>query len=187
MNIPLNRYWWLFLTRGFLAIVLGVLVLLMPGVTFTFLVILLGAYMLLDGIFSIVTTLADRSNRRGRGWMLGGLLSVLVGVLVLSNPFTWVVALVYIVAIWALAAGIIEIIAAVRLRHVIKGEGWYIAVGILTFLFGLSLLINPLAGVITLSFVFAFYVFISGSLLVSLAFRLRRRYKSMEVHEVSVV
>ncbi len=187
MNIPLDRYWWLFLTRGSLAILLGILILLMPGVTFTFLVILLGAYMLLDGIFSIVATLADRSNRRGPGWMLGGLLSVVVGVLVLSNPFAWAMALVYIVAISALVAGIMEIVAAVRLRHAIKGEGWYIAVGILTSLFGLSLLASPPAGVITLSFIFAFYAFVSGGLLVSLALRLRRRHKSMGNHEINVV
>jgi len=189
MDLPLSQYWWLYLTRGILAILLGITVLLLPGVTFTFLVIFWGAYMLADGLFASVAAITDRHNRKGRGWFLAsGIISLLVGILVLLNPFAWAIALVYIVAFWALLAGIIEIIAAIRLRKVIKGEGWYILVGVLTLLFGVSLLFSPLAGVVTLAFVFAFYSLINGSLLISLGLRLRRRNsKSTGGHRVEIV
>jgi uncharacterized membrane protein HdeD (DUF308 family) len=176
MYPSMSDYWWLFLARGIIAVLIGVLALAVPGTTFTLLVILVGLYMFIDGVFAIVHAINHRKTMAWWGWSLFfGLVGVVVGLLVVSNPFAWVVALVYLVAVWALVTGAVEIVSAIRLRKVLKTEAWYILVGALTALFGLSLLFNPLAGVVTLAFVFGFYAIISGAMLVSLAFRLRRQ------------
>lgn len=178
MSPIFTQYWWIFLLRGIFAIILGILALLMPGITFTTLVIFLGAYMFIDGIFSVVAAISGRKTTDSWGWMLAiGLLGIIVGLITLRNPFATGAALIYLVAFWAIAFGIMEIVVAIRLRKVIQGEGWYIAAGILGIIFGIILMANPVAGAITLTFIFGFYALIFGFMLLSLAFRLRRRHR----------
>lgn len=178
MSLLFTQYWWIFLLRGLFAIVLGIVALLMPGVTFTTLILFLGAYMFIDGIFSVVAAISARKSSDVWGWMLtGGILSILIGIITFRNPFATGAALIYLIAFWAIAIGLLEIIIAIRLRKDIKGEGWYILAGILGVAFGILLLLNPIAGAITITFIFGFYTLILGFVLLSLALRLRKRHR----------
>jgi len=180
MSLLFSQYWWIFLLRGLFAILLGIVALLMPGITFTTLVMFLGAYMFIDGIFSVASAISSRKTMDAWGWMLGiGIISIIAGIVTLRNPFATGAALIYLVAFWAIAIGILEIVVAIRLRKVIKGEGWYIVGGILSILFGMLLLTNPIAGALTLTFIFGFYALVLGGFLVSFAMRLRRRHKEL--------
>lgn len=110
--------------RGVFALVLGILALIWPGVTFTTMIIFLGAYLFIDGLFAIVGAVGARKTSDNWGlFLLSGLLGVLLGILTLVNPFVTGAALIYLVAFWALLAGLLEIILAIRLRKVITGEG----------------------------------------------------------------
>jgi uncharacterized membrane protein HdeD (DUF308 family) len=82
--------------------------------------------------------------------------------------------LVYIIAIWAIVTGVLEIVAAIRLRDVIRNEWWLVASGVLSVIFGLLLVVAPGAGALALVFWIGAYAIIFGALLVGLAFRLRR-------------
>jgi uncharacterized membrane protein HdeD (DUF308 family) len=178
MNPFFTQYWWIFLLRGLFAIILGIIALLMPGVTFTTLVIFLGAYMLVDGIFSVITAISGRKTMEYWGWVLTiGILSILAGIVTFMNPFATGAALLYLVAFWAILAGILEIVVAIRLRKVITGEGWYILAGILGIVFGILIMMNPIAGAITITLIFGFYALVFGFILLSFSMRLRRRYK----------
>src|SRR5262245_66485895 len=82
----LSKHWWLLLLRGIAAIVFGVLAFMWPGLTLLTLVILYGAFALVDGVFA----LAGAIGRRGGGgavptwWLvLTGLLDIAVGLIVL--------------------------------------------------------------------------------------------------------
>lgn len=171
-----STYWWIFLLRGVFALVLGILALIWPGVTFTTMIIFLGAYLFIDGLFAIVGAVGARKTSDNWGlFLLSGLLGVLLGILTLVNPFVTGAALIYLVAFWALLAGLLEIILSIRLRKVITGEGWYILGGLLTVVFGILLIANPVAGAITLTWIFGFYAIVIGIMLLSLAFRLKNR------------
>lgn len=176
MNRLFSEYWWLFLIRGIVAVLLGLLALFMPGTALTGLVLYLGAYMFIDGIFSIIVAISERKTTPNRGWMLViGLFGILIGIITFINPFATAAALVYLVAFWALVIGIGEIVMAIRLRKLIRGKGWYILAGILTILFSLSVLFNPIAGALTLTFIFGIYALIVGIMLISLSIRLKNR------------
>ncbi len=177
MNQAASRYWWVYLLRGIFTVILGVLALLLPEVTFTTLVLLLGAYMLAGGILSIVAAVSERRTMSSWGWyVLTAILSLIAGLLVIYNPFAAGMALVYLFAFWVLMAGIAEIATATRLRKQIEGEGWYIVLGVLTIVFSLLILINPAVGALTLSFMFGIFALVSGSMLLFLAIRLRKRH-----------
>jgi uncharacterized membrane protein HdeD (DUF308 family) len=175
-----STYWWIFLLRGIFALVLGVLAIGWPGVTFATLIVFLGAYLFIAGVFAVIGAFAARKTSENWGiFLLSGLLGILFGILTFYNPFATGAALVYLVAFWAIVAGLFEVVIAIRLRKVITGEGWYIAGGLLTVIFGLLLVANPVAAAVTLTWVFGIYAVVTGVMLVSLAFRLRSRHKTI--------
>lgn len=177
MNRLFGQYWWLFLLRGIFGVLLGLIAFFVPGATMAVLVIFLGAYMFIEGIFSIIAAISNRKTTKNWGMsLLFGLFGIVAGIVTFYNPFATAAALIYLVAFWALIIGIGEIVWAIRLRKQIKGEGWYIFTGIISILFGLSMFFNPVAGAFTLTFLFGIYAFIVGIMLISLAMRLKKRH-----------
>ncbi|NIG52161.1 HdeD family acid-resistance protein [Chitinophaga sp. Cy-1792] len=170
-----SAYWWIFLLRGIFALILGVLAIFWPGATFTTLVVFLGAYLFFAGIFAIVGAFAARKSSENWGvFLLSGIIGLILGVLTIINPFATGAALIYLVAFWAIVAGLFEIVIAIRLRKIITGEGWYILGGVITILFGILLISKPVAAAITLTWIFGFYAIVSGIMLISLSLRLRK-------------
>ena len=110
-----------------------------------------------------------------RWWVLvaQGFLGVIVGVMAFVAPVLFASALVWIVAFWAVVTGILEIVAAVRLRHEMKNE-WALGIsGGFSLLLGVLLAIFPGAGLVVASWFIAAYALISGVSLIVLALRLR--------------
>jgi uncharacterized membrane protein HdeD (DUF308 family) len=169
----LTRYWWAFALRGIVAILFGVVAFLMPGITLYALVLLFGAFAIVDGAFA-----AAGGLRRGSGtpdWFLvaGGVLGVVAGVIALVWPAITALVLLAVIAAWAIATGVIEIVAAYRLREVIKGEALLALNGVVSVIFGVVLILFPGAGAIAVIWLIAAYAIASGIMLLLLAFRLR--------------
>ena len=82
MNLVLVRNWWALALRGVFAVLFGLIAFLMPGVTLAVLVLMFGAYSLVDGVFSIIAGIRA-AERHERWWpfVLEGLLSILVAAL----------------------------------------------------------------------------------------------------------
>jgi uncharacterized membrane protein HdeD (DUF308 family) len=177
MDSLFKKYWWVYLLRGIIAVIFGLLAIFMPIAAFTGLVIYVGAYMFIDGIFTVIAAISERKTYRNWIWLLiSGLIRILIGVLTFINPFATGTALVYLVAFWGLLMGVAEVIWAFRMRHVIKGEGWYIISGILSILFSLLVFFYPAIGAITLALMFGIFIFIIGILFISLSLRLKRHH-----------
>ncbi|NSL89710.1 HdeD family acid-resistance protein [Chitinophaga solisilvae] len=171
-----SAYWWIFLLRGLFALIIGLVAIFWPGAAFTTLVVFLGAYLFAGGLFAVIGAVAARRTTENWGlFLLSGLTGIILGILTLYNPFATGNAIIYLIAVWAMLAGIFEIIIAIRLRTVITGEGWYIVGGLLTIIFGILLLSNPQIAALTLTWVFGLYAVISGIMLIALSFRLRSR------------
>lgn len=174
MLTTLARYWWVLAVRGVAAVVFGILAFVWPGVTLATLVLLFGAYALVDGVFAVLAAVGGR--RHNDHWwalLLEGLLGIGVGVLTFRAPDITAVALLLYIAAWALATGVLEIVAAVRLRKEIEGEWWYVLGGLSSIVFAVLLLLRPDAGALALLWVIAIYAIVFGVTLVLLAFKVR--------------
>ena len=103
----LFRNWWVLLLRGLVAIAFGVLVWFQPGISLAALVLLFGAYAMVDGILGVWTAIAERKEREHWGLLLlEGLLGIGVGIMTFIVPGLTALALVFYIAIWAIATGI---------------------------------------------------------------------------------
>ena len=170
----MQRGWWLLLLRGIVAIAFGVLTWLRPGISAVALVILFGAYAFADGVLGTWAAIAGRADHE-YWWLvlLRGLLGIGVGILAFIEPGIVALALLFYIAIWAIATGVLEIATAIRLRREIRGEWLLILSGLLSVVFGVVLIAHPGAGALAVLWLIAAFAITFGILLVILAFRAR--------------
>src|SRR4029453_13475079 len=121
----LSRFWWMTLVRGVLWILVGLVILAQPGISLLTLTLTFGIFAMADGIGCVVNAVGGRDEHE-HWWMLllCGIAGVLVGIVTFISPQATALVLLFYVAIWALATGFLQIVAAVRLRREIEGEFW---------------------------------------------------------------
>jgi len=168
--------WWAIALRGVAGILFGVLTFVVPGLTLAALVLLFGSYAIVDGVLNIVAALRRRRAGEPPWWalLLEGVVSVAAGVVTFAWPGLTTVVLLYVIAGWAIITGAFEMAAAVRLRQRVEGEGWLVFSGILSIALGVLLMAAPATGALALVLWIGAYAMVFGTLLVVLAFRLRR-------------
>jgi uncharacterized membrane protein HdeD (DUF308 family) len=180
MNI-LAQNWWALMVRGFLALAFGIVAWVWPGMTLLVLAVLFGAYAFADGVFALVS--AVRQARRHERWWpvaVEGILGMAAGVVVFFVPMAAAITLLVVVAAWALSTGVLEIVAAIRLRKQIKGE-WLLALsGVFSVVFGVLLIMRPTAGMVALVWLMGAYAVAYGAIMVALSIRLRRSLGKVE-------
>ena len=174
MRASIAKNWWALVIRGFLGIGLGVITFIWPGITLASLVILFAAYALVDGVMAIVAAVrALESHDRWGALLVEGIAGIAAGVVTIVWPAITALWLIYIIAAWAIITGVLEIVAAVKLRKQIAGE-WLLALsGIASLIFGVLIMMAPLAGALVIAIWVGAYAFVFGVLLVALGFRLR--------------
>ena len=113
------KYWWALLLEGLAGIIIGVLTFIWPNVAALALLYFIASWAILTGIFEIVAALEFRNLIPGE-WatFLGGVLSILLGILLFAFPKAGALGMVWAIGLYAIAAGITEIIIAFRLRDV---------------------------------------------------------------------
>jgi uncharacterized membrane protein HdeD (DUF308 family) len=175
MVTQLARNWWLLALRGVLAIIFGVVAFIWPGATLAVLVLLFGAYALVDGIFSVIAGIVRATKRRERWWVmvLEGLLGIGAGVVTLIWPGMTALVLLYLIAAYFIVTGVLEIISAIRLRKEIQGEFWLVLAGIASIIFGVLMFLFPGTGALAVVWIIGAYGVAFGVLMLILAFRLR--------------
>ncbi|MFO7761782.1 MAG: HdeD family acid-resistance protein [Thermodesulfobacteriota bacterium] len=176
MEKVLARYWWSFYVRGIIAILIGLIAIFLPEVTLEVLAVLIGAFFLVDGIFSIAASFGSRRSSGERWWIfvLEGIVGVVIGIMTFIWPEVTVMALVLLVSVWALITGILEIIASVKLRRLIENEWLLTFTGILSILFALILAISPGAGAFVLVWLLGLYAIFFGILLIFFGRKLKK-------------
>jgi uncharacterized membrane protein HdeD (DUF308 family) len=174
----LAKNWWLLLLRGIAAIIFGVLAFAWPGLTLLTLIMVYGAFALVDGVLAIIA--AVTSGAAAPRWWLAivGLLGIATGLLMFLMPGLTALVLLYFIAGWAIATGVFQIVGAIRLRKEIDNEWFLILAGIVSVLFGVGVMMAPGAGALALVWVIGTYAVIMGILLVALAFRLKKHAHS---------
>lgn len=162
--------------RGLVALLFGLVVLFWPGLVLTVLSVLFGIYAAIDGAITFVPAL--RSPERGTQRTLPlveGAVGIFAGLVALLWPGLTTIGLVYVIALWAIATGGLEILTAMFLRAKVQ-NGWMLAgSGALSALFGILLLVLARSDVPFLAPFIGGFAVVVGLALIVFAFRLRER------------
>jgi uncharacterized membrane protein HdeD (DUF308 family) len=169
----LSKRWWLVVLRGVLAVIFGVTAWAWPGLTLTTLVVMVGAYVLASGMLSFAGMFFAREDGESIWpYLLDGLLGLFTGIMVLAWPGISTLALLYLIAAWAVASGIFQIAGAIELRKEIEGE-WLMGIaGAGSILFGVLTAIFPGDGALALVWTIGLYSVVIGIVFIVLGFRL---------------
>ena len=171
----LAKSWWLLLLRGIAAIIFGILAFVWPGLTLVTLVLLYGAFALVDGVISLIAAFTGSAKPVPTWWLVVvGLLGIAAGIVTFAWPGITAILLVLLIGAWALVHGIFEIIGAIQLRKEIDNEWMLILGGLLSVVFSLIVLFAPGAGALGLIWAIASYSIVFGILFIALALRLRK-------------
>jgi len=176
MLTRLRENWWLITLRGVAGVLFGLVTFLMPGMSLAVLIGFFGAYVLVDGVFSLAS--AIRRRREGTSDGMGmlifeGIVGVLAGIGTWFWPGMTALAMVFYIAAWALVTGAAEIVAAVRLRREIEGEWMLGLAGLASMVFGVLLFVRPAVGALALLWLIGAYALAFGLLLIGLSISLR--------------
>ena len=192
MHHIMARFWWILALRGALGVLLGVTacawllslsgtnvdlfglsVFLRPAALVATIILLLGLYAFIDGIFALLLGAQDYGG--GRRWwtlIIEGVVSISLGLLTWLKPGSTVLVLLYGVAGWALVTGGLEIWQALDLNEYKERRAPLYFAGVCSMVFG-ALVLSFRVGGETLIWLVALYAFAFGMPLLVLAFRLR--------------
>lgn len=165
--------WWALALRGVVAILFAIIAFFWPGITAMALILLFGIYAGIDGVLALVAALrAARHHGRSGALLVEGVLNILIAVIVFAWPGTALVALIYLIALWALLTGVALTAAGLALIR-LSGEWLLVVSGVLSILLGIILFAHPAVGVVALSWWLGAYALLFGIALVSAAFHIR--------------
>ncbi len=170
----LARNWWAFVLQGVIAILFGVLAFARPGITLEALVLLFAIWALINGVLALIYSIgAAEAHEPWWPFVLMGLLGIAAGLLTLRWPGITALSLLFIIAYWSIFTGILQIVAAIRLRHEIEGEWGLILGGIASVVFGALLVLYPGSGALAVVWLIGIYAVIFGITLMMVGFRLK--------------
>ncbi|MFH0342417.1 MAG: HdeD family acid-resistance protein [Chromatiales bacterium] len=170
----LGQNWEWIALRGLVAVIFGVVAFIWPGVTLGVLTLLWGAYALADGILALVAAFRNR-DRAVPVWtlILIGLAGIGAGIVTFLWPGMTAIVLLVFIAAWAVIIGVLQIVAAIRLRKEIEYE-WFLGLsGVLSVVFGVLMILDPSAGALAVVWIIASYAIAFGIMLIVLGFRLK--------------
>jgi len=152
---------------GVVTIILGILAILAPSLTGFSIAVLLGVLVLVAGVLRLIW--AFRAGSVGRG-ILGfvlGILTILAGIILLTNPVFLSGMLTILLVIYFIADGIAELVAGLR-AGAVPGRGWLIFAGIVSILLGILLWSQfPFSGVWALGILVGIKLVLIGMTMIS--------------------
>jgi uncharacterized membrane protein HdeD (DUF308 family) len=170
----LRSNWSWFALRGFAAIAFGAFALTWPGLTLMILTLVWGAYALADGVLELIGAVRMREHGRPIWTMvLAGIVGIAAGIIAIMRPGMSALFLLTCIAVWAVATGILQMLAAVQFRKAIDNEWLIVISGLLSIGFGILMLMNPGAGALAVARVIAVYAIVFGALVTALGFQIR--------------
>jgi uncharacterized membrane protein HdeD (DUF308 family) len=187
----LRRNWWTFVLRGVCAILFGFFAWFWPGLTLLALIFTWATLACVNGVTTLVSSFARDGHEPRWILLLEGGVSLSAGLVALFYPRFTALLFLYLLAAWAVLSGLVEVIAAWRLRNEIRGEFWLGFAGVLSLLFGVMLVLRPGAGALTVVWLIAGYSVLFGVVLVTWGLHLRRLHHAAEqerlAHRVAAI
>jgi len=180
----LAENWWLMLLRGLAAIAFGVLTFGWPTASIFVLAIVWGGYALVDGVFALWAGVVGRTTARAARWWLVavGALGIIVGGLALAWPGITAVVLMFFLAGWLFAVGILQLWGAIRIRREVEGEIWLALSGLLSIGIAVLLVAQPAAALLATAWAIGAVSVLIGLSYIALGLRLRRALRQADGH-----
>ncbi len=171
----IGKNWWMFVLRGVLAVLFGVFTFINPAVSLATLILVYGAYALVDGVTAVLGAFTNRRADSGFPWsvLLIGLIGVAAGIGTFMYPGVTALILLYFISAWFIVRGVFEIVLAVQLRKEIEGEFWLGLAGLFSVLFGLWLYLRPGAGALAVLWMIGIFAILMGLMFILLGFKLK--------------
>jgi uncharacterized membrane protein HdeD (DUF308 family) len=177
-GIILARIWWAFLLRGILGIAFGVIVLLVPGIGLIAVLALFAAWAIIGGATQLISAWRQRGQPNWWVGILEGLAGIAAGVIAFVWPAITAIALLFLVAAWAIVTGVLQIWMAIRMREQIRGELLLGLAGAVSVIFGVVLILGgPTVGILSLLWLVGVFAVAIGATFFLLGLRLRRIYE----------
>ncbi|MGH8789846.1 MAG: HdeD family acid-resistance protein [Cupriavidus necator] len=170
------KLWWVVALRGLFAVIFGFFAFFAPIATLAALVIVFGAYAAADGLMALMMAISGKDRETSDRWILAlqGLLGLGVGALTWFSPAITALSLLLYIAAWTLATGVLQIVAAIKLRKEIPNEWWLILAGLVSIAFAFLVLWQPVAGALAVLWLIGSWAIVCGILLIGVGLRLRR-------------
>jgi len=164
---------WVVLLRGLTAITFGILALASPHTTPGTLGLLFGLYALAHGILSVAAAIGGRGQHGCLLLATEGIIGLWAGVVTLWTTLPSPKALIFLIWVWAVGAGVLRIVEAIRLRKEISGDVWLALSGSVTVLLAIMLMLRPVVGAVGLALLISAFAFICGVFEILLGYELR--------------
>jgi uncharacterized membrane protein HdeD (DUF308 family) len=161
--------WWLLLVAGLLGIVAGIVVLVEPAISLVTLAVVAGIFLLVDAIFEIAAAIAGSVPGRGMLALLG-VLSAIVGVLLIRHPIGGVVAIALLLGLWLITIGVVRAMAAFEVH---ERRGWNVLLAAFEVIAGIVIVSSPDIGVATLAVLVGISFIVRGVGMCMVAWALR--------------
>jgi uncharacterized membrane protein HdeD (DUF308 family) len=169
-----QKHWWQILIRGLIALIFGIMVLAWPGLSLLIFAIIFGAFVFVDGIFTLVAAIKYKAGAGSRTWLyIRGIAGIIVGLITFFWPAITALALVILIGAWALVTGVMELVFAFKANQDTALRWMFAISGILSLILGILILAQPLAGMLIVIWIIGAYAVLAGILLIITGFRLR--------------
>jgi uncharacterized membrane protein HdeD (DUF308 family) len=169
-----RRIWYWPVVRGVLALVFGLFAILLPDITPALLVQVFGAFVVVDGLVSLLDGLRRRGTRAGSANLGVGVVAVLFGAVLLVLPRLVLGVVLVMIAVWALGFGLLQLFVA----SVMRSRGgttwlWSLVSGILLVALAVVCLVSPSGSIAVMSVIVGVFACVIGAALLALGLRLR--------------
>lgn len=169
----LTRRWWAIGLRGALALVFATFCFLEPTTALLSLVMVYGAYSIIDAIVAMFAALsAARADRRWVLLAVEALVSLAAGVVALLMPGLTVMIFIFLIGLRAAVGGVMLLMSAAKLDEA-HGRGWMVLAGASSIILAVGLFAAPMVGAVVLTWWVGSYALVFGVVLLVLAFKLR--------------
>lgn len=182
-NITSN--WWLLLLRGLAAIIVAVIAFVHPSDALITLVLVLGIYAFVAGVFAIAAAVAGAAGDYWWALLIEGILGIVASFVIWSWPIASTLAFVYFIAAWLIVSGIFQIMAGIQLRDIINNEWLFIVGGIISIAFGVWVFRSGAQGVYATAYLIGIYFLLYGLVQAAVAFRLRSVHSATTPRQVN--
>ena len=175
-----GRHWGSVLFFGIITVLAGIAALAWPGATLLVIAILFGIQLVIAGIYRFVTATASDDVSGGTRVLLAllGVLSMIIGLWAIRHALLTLLAMVVLLGIFWVVNGVIELFTALS-HGGMPGRGWTAAMGVLSVLAGIIVLVYPSESLLVLSTVLGIWLLVYGVMEIVAAFRLRRLANSV--------
>jgi len=163
--------WWLFLLFGLLTLAAGIIVLVWPSISLQAIAVIIGIFLLIDGIFELIASIAGKGEQ-GRGLVaVLGVISIIAGLILIKKPFGALTAFVVVIGIWFVISGVIRFAGAFSES---ENRGTNIAVGLLDVAAGIIVLVWPHVGLATLAIIIGIVLIVRGIAFTAAGWQIRK-------------